>query len=268
MTLPKTTPTAFCKAFIDRELKSYKSKPIWMSYWPVMERMIERSSELSIAFDELVGKFGYSDKYDGFPPSSSYIWLTLEHIWMSIDFSKGEIVQARSELKELNELQDDIVELSKRLAVALRRQNELYESSGFLKSDYQTVIDMVGQGSESNYLYESYVSDELRSLSGQYDLKYWPTRADIVESIALFEGIQPSPKHSEIPESVLSGRASDIKDFVLAFDCKFDEPNGLPSGFRFSNNALADIINVVLGLPPSKLATGDAVRVVRHRHNL
>ena len=58
---------------------------------------------------------------------------------------------------------------------------------------------------------------------------------------------------------------SDIKDFVLSFDGHFDEQNDLKTGFRFSNNAVADIINVVLDLPVDKLATGDAVRTVRKR---
>lgn len=267
MMLPKTTPTAFCQAFIERELENNKSKSIWMSYWPVMERMIDRADELSIVFDELIGKFGYSDKYEGFHPANSYIWLTLEHIWMSIDFSKSEIVQARSELNELNELQVVITKLSGRLAAALRRQNELYESSDFIKPDYQTVVDMVDDGGKDNYQYQWEVSEKLRALSGEYDLKYWPTRADIVESIAWFEGGQPPPKHTEIPESVLKGRASDIKDFVLSFDEKFNDSNGLPSGFRFSNNALADVINVILDLPVDKLTTGDAIRIIRYRHS-
>ena len=97
-------------------------------------------------------------------------------------------------------------------------------------------------------------------------MRYWPTRTDLIEAITIFEDFQPRPAHSEIPENVLNGRASDIKDFVLAFDSKFDDFNDLPTGFRFSNNAMADIINVILDLPPNKLATSDAVRIVRNRH--
>lgn len=59
MTLPKENPTQFCKAFIQRELDSYRNdNPIWMTYWPVMERMIERADELRLPFQELVDKFG------------------------------------------------------------------------------------------------------------------------------------------------------------------------------------------------------------------
>ncbi|MCD9504754.1 hypothetical protein GLP37_21565 [Photobacterium phosphoreum] len=262
MMLPKTTPTAFCQAFIERELESNKSKPIWMSYWPVMERMIDRADELSIVFDELIGKFGYSDKYENL-----YVWLTLEHIWMSSRFCKSGAIQARVAFKELNELQKTIVDLSERLAIALKRQDELYESSGFIQPDYQTVIDMIEDGSQNNHEYQWEVSEKLKALGGEYDLKYWPTRSDIVESIAFFEEIQPPPKHIEISENTLKGRTSDIKDFVLSFDKKFNDSNDLPCGFRFSNNALADIINVVLDLPVDKLTTGDAIRIIRYRYS-
>ena len=72
MTLPKSTPTEFCKAFIQRELESYQGdQPIWMSYWPILERMIERTEELKRPFSELIDRFGYADKFEGYPPENS-----------------------------------------------------------------------------------------------------------------------------------------------------------------------------------------------------
>ena len=62
MSLPKDNPVNFCKAFIQRELDDNKEKRIWMSYWPVMESMIERADELKLPFEELVNVFGYSDR--------------------------------------------------------------------------------------------------------------------------------------------------------------------------------------------------------------
>jgi hypothetical protein len=262
MTLPKDCPTHFCKAFIERELKSYKEEgPIWMTYWPVMESMIKRADELKLPFQELIDQFGYSDKFEGSPPENSYIWLSLEHIWFSLDFRKEDAVKARNEYKELKTLKDDIVDLASKLASKLQRQSELYETSGFSKPEYQSIDDLIEQASEGNYLYKSHVSDKIKSLTGQYDLKYWPSRADLLTAIVVFEDAQPTPSHSQYPEHVINGRESDFKDFVLSFD----ELNVLKTGFRFSHNAMADIINVVLNLPVDKLATGDTVRIVRNR---
>ena len=261
MLLPMNTPTEFCNAFIKRELKDYKESKIWMSYWPIMERMIDRSLELQTVYKEIVTNYGYTDKYSG-----AKVWLILEHIWLSSDFAKKEVEKARADLKELNQLREEIVILASRLSAALSKQKEIFECSGFTKSDYQNVLDMVDEGGEHNYLYRSYVSKNIQSLGYEYDLKYWPTREDVVQSIADFEGRQPAPTHLEYPNAVLKGRSTDIKDFVIAFDAAFDKQNDLPTGFRFSNNAMAEIINVILDLPCEKLTSGEAVRVVRNRY--
>lgn len=265
MTLPSDNPTKFCVAFIQRELDTFKESNMWMSYWPVMKSMIKRADELNLPFEELVRKFGYSDKFEGTHPANSYIWLTLEHIWGSSDFRKKEVIQARNDFKEIKEVTEEIVELGLKLSDALERQSELYETTGFSKPEYQFLRDLLADASEGNYLYKSRVSEKIESLTYQYDLKYWPSSADLIRAIAEFEESQPHPAHSQYPKDVINGRESDIKDFVIAFDSKFDEFNGLQSDFRFSNNAMADIINVILDLPVKKLATSDAVRIVRNR---
>ncbi|MPW28273.1 hypothetical protein F9L16_04570 [Agarivorans sp. B2Z047] len=266
MNLPKSSPTVFCKLFLERELDSFKEVGIWGSYWQVMQRMIDRADELTTAFEELVDSFGYSDKFEGTPPTNSYIWLTLEHIWGSIDYRKDEVGKVRKDFNELSSVNEEIVDLSNQLAAALRRQRELYEYSGFNRESYQSVTDAIVLGSEGNYLFERHLAAKLRSLNGQYDSRYWPDRADVVEAICSFEALQPAPTHGEFSESVLSGRATDIKDFVIAFDGKFDAFNDLPDGFRFSNKAMADLINVVLDMSPDKLIIADAVRNVRNRY--
>ena len=266
MSLPKDNPVNFCKAFIQRELDDNKEKEIWMSYWSVMERMIERADELRLPFRELVEAFGYSDMHEGCHPDNAYIWLTLEHIWCSFDFRKEDVVNAREEFKELKALKEEIVELAVKLAAKLQRQSEIYETSGFSKPEYQFIDDLIEQASDGNYLYKSHVSEKLKSLIYQYDLKYWPSRSELIYAVADFEETQPNPKHCQFPDHVINGRQSDFKDFVIAFDDKFDELNGLPTNFRFSNNAIADIINVVLNLPSDKLASSDAIRNVRSKH--
>ncbi|MCY9855275.1 hypothetical protein [Vibrio mediterranei] len=205
--LPTSSPTDFCVAYIERELEDNREKKIWMSRWPVMQRMIDQASNLERMFNELIHRFGYADKlailYESERPNAEAVWLTLEHIWMSEDFAKEEFIQARTNRRELLKLQENISELSCRLAGMLRRQSELYKLSGFRRHDYQTVIDSLVQGGEHNYLFEAYVKNELESLAYQYDLKYWPSRTDVVEAIGEFEELQPIPRHVEIPDVVL-----------------------------------------------------------------
>ncbi|MFM5588276.1 hypothetical protein ACET65_15135 [Aeromonas rivipollensis] len=266
MTLNTTNPTLFCKSFIERELSDFKENKIWMTRWELMERMLSRAEEMSIVFQELVDAFGYSDTYEYRTPKGVYLWLTLEHIWMSGDFCKEEIVQARDYRKKLIAIQEKIIDHSAQLASLIREQDDIYHHSGFIRGQHQSALDMMVEAGSNNYLFTSYIADQLESLSGRYDLKYWPSRAELIDSLCIFERNQHDPEHIELPKKVLDGRASDIKDFVISFDNAFDDENDLPNNFRFSNNAMADIINVVLNLSPEYLITGDAIRIVRNRH--
>lgn len=261
MKLPKNTPTEFCRAFIARELESYKEDKIWMSCWSTMERLIDRSNELELVFEEIVKCFGYSDKHE-----NSKLWLVLEHVWHSAEYSKDEIIQARINQKEISALNSEVVKLSEELAASLKKLDHLYKISGFIKPRHQTVVDIIEQGAKGNYHYETHVSEKIRSLECEYDYKYWPEISDVISSIALFESSLPLPEHLDIPSNVLNGRVSDIKDFVLAFDNAFYDSYDIPDTFRFSNNALSSIINVVLDLPVEKIVTGDSVRLVRNRY--
>ncbi|MEY8199559.1 MAG: hypothetical protein RPS47_09990 [Colwellia sp.] len=266
MPLPQTNPTVFCKAFIERELCDFKESEIWMSCWPVMARIIERAEELDLAFKEIIKEFGYMDSSNQYLPEHAYVWLILELIWSSKDFCRSQVEEARSDYNELISLQNEVVDLSEKLASALSRQSELYETSGFQRENYQSVPKAIASASKDNGHFNLYLSPELKSLSSRYDLKYWPSRSDVVDAIGAFEAVQPKPMHFELPEPVIHGRVSDIKDFVLIFDAKFDSHNSLPEGFRFSNRSMAEIINVVLDVPPEKLVSAEAVKLVRNRH--
>lgn len=60
--LSTNSPTDFCIALIERELEDNREKKIWMSRWPIMQRMIDQASNLERVFNELIHRFGYADK--------------------------------------------------------------------------------------------------------------------------------------------------------------------------------------------------------------
>lgn len=266
MSLPKTSPQEFCTAFIARELKDCQEKKIWMSSWPIMQRMLDRSDELQQVFDELISKFDYSDKCEGITPSNAYIWLILEHIWRSSQYAKEDVTKARQDLKRLNSLREDIEEQTWRLAATMRECSDLYEKSGFIGRDFRSLVDTIQDAGNHNYLFKSEVSDELDLLDRQYEGKYWPSCIDLVEQIAIDHSQTEELSHMSFPPHVIEGRASDIKDFVLGFDDRFKQINGLPTGFSFSHAAMAEIMNIVLDCPVEQLVTPEAVKLVRHRY--
>lgn len=273
--LPNSRPSEFCVAFIERELKSFKEASIYMTSWDTMERMIERSSELERVFQELIERYGYADKLDMTAPEAERqaVWLILEHIWSSTSYVGEKVAIARLDKAELNRLNTKIVTLAEDLASAISQQEELYRESGFSCGQFQTARDMLDGASNDNGHYSIGPKDEIDSLSAQYDLKYWPSREDLISEVAMFQGLVPTPTHYLFSESTLNGKKSAAKDFVITFDEVIEEMicsqiSGLSEGCKFSNNAMADIYNVSLNKEPSEYIDGDAIRKVRYRHAL
>ena len=196
----------------------------------------------------------------------SHIWLILEHVWTSSENTKGSVQEAKDNLKLFLETRERIKVLSVELSKALFELDENFESTGLSRDDFQSSHGVLLKAGEGNGQFSSYLLPKIKQLTCQFDFKYWPTRAELVQAIGDFETAQPDPTHIEYPETVIKGRRADIKNFVLAFDEGFTEQNGLPDKFRFSNNAMAEIMNVVLNRPPDDLVTGDAIKTVRSRY--
>ncbi|MFM5511247.1 hypothetical protein ACET6U_20255 [Aeromonas rivipollensis] len=113
-----------------------------------------------------VDAFGYSDTYEYRTPKGVYLWLTLEHIWMSGDFCKEEIVQARDYRKKLIAIQEKIIDHSAQLASLIREQDDIYHHSGFIRGQHQSALDMMVEAGSNNYLFTSYIADQLEKKLG------------------------------------------------------------------------------------------------------
>lgn len=266
MTLRKTSPTVFCKALIQRELEALKAEDIWRTCWPIMQRLIERADELSIVFKEIIDKYGYADRSESYCSKGNHVLLILEHIWSSSENTKGTVREAKDNLQLFLETRERIKVLSAQLSEALYELDENFENTGLCRDDFQSSHGVLMQAGECNGRFRSYLLPKIKPLTCQFDLRYWPTRAELVRAIGDFESGQPDPTHIEFPEEVITGRSADIKNFVLAFDEGFTEPNDLPDKFRFSNSAMAEIMNIVQNRAPDDLVTGDAIKTVRSRY--
>jgi len=185
-----------------------------------MRRIVNRCEELSVAFDEIIKMYGYSDVKSSSADQTSKVavWLILEHIWLGRSYDKDIIIQARENRKALIKTNKKVVQLAEELAEALREQDSMYETYGFSKQSYQSSINMLEQAGQKIFRYSSFVSDKVQRLYSQYDLKYWPERADLIEEIATHERNQSTPQHHELTDEVLNGRESIAKDFVISFD--------------------------------------------------
>ncbi len=253
------------EAFTRQSLSSFKEKKVWMTWHPIMERLLSHSTEMKPVYQGICDRFGYNPEYN------SPFLLAHEAIWMSGGLlSKDTISHKRSVQKELSSLHEMIPKLAGQLCEALSRQKELMETEDFSREEPSlTFVDMMSLACKNsehyNGHYSGWVEKELTKLDGLYDGRYWPEIKQFVSAIGTYESSQPQLVKGNLPESIMHGRSSTLKDFVLGFDSELRKCQQIPADFSFSNSSMATIANIVLELPESQLATSDTVRNVRHR---
>jgi hypothetical protein len=259
--ISKPCPISFCEEFTKQELFDLKENEIWNSWHPVMERLLSRSVEMKPVYFEIFDKLGCSLDF-----CSPELRLTLEAIWASGKlFNQDTISHKRKVQKELSQLHMDIPRLTSELSKALIRQRELQNTEDFRLGKYISLVGLISLAGKSNGHYSGWIDEELKKLDDEYDGKYWPEPEDLITAIGDFESSRDFPTQGYLPEEVMSGRKSIIKDFVLGLDSDIYRCREIPISFSFSNASMASIANVVLDLQADTLATAEAVRVIRNR---
>ncbi|MDT0581506.1 hypothetical protein [Brumicola blandensis] len=265
MTLPTTSPTAFCKAYIQRELESYQQDKIWMSSWPTMQLIIERAEELKKPFEELINKYGYLDKKHH-SQNRHHVFLILEHIWSSHEFAMDTIQELKDQSAKLDAVTKKIVTLCGELAKCYEIQTSLLNEAGYQRGSYQDALSALQDAGENIPLFGKYIAPELSKLAGRFDGKYWPSKIHLLKAFEAYEEDDGEFSHYYFPSKVLSSRTSVVKNFVACFDARFeDHSRQLPNDFRFSNAALADILNVVLDIEVDNLYSDEAIKNARRK---
>lgn len=260
-----TNPTDFCVFLLTRDLANLKSAEISTKYWPVIERILDRANELERPFKEIVEKYGYEDHAIHKTENSQIINLILQQLYFCSDYVTDAKIEAKEKARELGALNKEISKLATLLAGKLKRQGQLYCTSGITQQEHQFFDELIKSAGQKNPLYQSFVSEHFERLTAEFDQRYWPTRIDVLDAIVEFETKPINMSHDQFPDEVLNGRKANFKDFILSFDAAFTKTNCLPSTFRFSNEAMADIANVILEATESPL-TGEIVRLNRNRY--
>ena len=69
------------------------------------------------------------------------------------------------------------------LASLLEERSEIDNTSGFASDTHNHIVDVIDAASRENGFYRSHLKDELKPPSRRYDLKYWPSLAEVVQVI-------------------------------------------------------------------------------------
>ncbi|PJL68662.1 hypothetical protein B9Y61_11580 [Stenotrophomonas maltophilia] len=228
----------------------------------VADRLLARGIELKDAYEEL------HEKLYRHPPALKVfldLLLSTAAFW-----SPKKIAEARNARDELVNVNRQIARKATELAELMERRTDLNNTSGFSSETHYHVCDVIEAASKENYLFESYVKKHLGGLSGQFDLKYWPSLSQfllVLATDAQNAGMAATdPLTAAATVAARPSRADFFKALFAAVEENSAENYGqLPRGFKLTDGTLASLANCALDLGADDLADSGYVKRLRQR---
>lgn len=251
-----------CEDYLREQIRYNREHEILPSESAVAERLLAHGQEVISFYEEIY-------------PALSHDGIAWKHmigraLSAGAFWSTDRIAAQRAGRKKLEELNAQIAHQAEALADLLERRTALHNTSGFGDETLYAIYDVIEEASKSNGHFQSYLKEPLRNLSGQYDLKYWPSLADCNRVISRDAGrARVSADNSVTGAATHSSRPSkaDVLRALLALivENTGDSYGAIPRSFELSNGAIADLINALLELPPEEILTEGYVKTERHR---
>ena len=261
-TVGTTDPTKICEDILI-EGKTYNLEHnIWPSENVVIDRLFARRLELVDAYAEIHKKLhttahGIKSILD--------IVLNVAVLW-----NPDRVADSRNARERLEAVNSEIAEKAAELAALLDERSEIGNTSGFASDTHYHIAEVIEAASADNGFFQYHLKEELLPLRSRYDLKYWPTLADIMRVIALDADCADTDATDPLTRAAATGSRGSRADFFKALFASMEENSvrnhgHLPQDFRLSDNALASLANCALDLGPDDLLDSIYVKRLRQR---
>lgn len=261
-TLVTTDPTEIC----EEALRADKAYNIEHEMLPsenrVIDRLLARRLELVEAYAEI------HEKLHARPYGIKVMLGTVTSV--AAFWSPERVADARDARTRLEEVNREISDLAMGLARLLEERSEIGNSSGFASNTHYHIVDVIDAACRENGYYRSHLKEELEPLTSRYDLKYWPSLAEVVQVIGQDADNAGTAATDPLTRAATTGSRGSRADFFKALFQLIKE-NGegsqarLPRTFKLSDNALASLANCALDLGPDDLVDSAYVKRLRQR---
>lgn len=243
-------PTGICEEIL-RGCKRYK-----------IDRLLGRRIELIEAYAELHLKFG--NRRHALEVFFDAL-LSTAAIW-----SPQRIIEARRGQQRLRTVNELIASKANDLANLLREREDLHNHSGFATTTHYHVCGVIEEAARENYLFKSWVCDDLKALCCRFDLKYWPRIHEFMDALARDAEGAELEATDRITAAATTGSRASLADFFKAFFAAIKEnsigPNAfIPAELKLTDATLASLANCVLDLGPDELVDSGYVKRFRQR---
>lgn len=258
----RPSATEICETFLRSEIKDCEEKGILRSEVVVARRLLSRSLELTDAYSEIDHQLRHR-------PHAVETCLKAI-LYTTAQWNPQKLAAARDDRKRLDTVNRLIAEKAAELSELLEKRSSLNNSSRFHSETHFDICEVIVAASRDNYLFQSHVQDALMALSGRFDMKYWPSLADVVGALSA-DADQATSEASDPMTMVGTGarRASTADYFKALFRAFKDNTVGLngfiPASFSLSDAAYAAIASCALDLVDDEILDADYVKRLRQR---
>jgi len=261
-TVAAIDPTKICEEVL-LEGKTYNLEHnIWPSENVVIDRLFARRLELVDAYAEIHKKlhmraYGIKSILD--------IVVSVAVLW-----NPDRVADSRNARERLEAVNGEIAERAAELAALLDERSEIGNTSGFASDTHYHIAEVIEAASADNGFFQYHLKEELLPLRSRYDLKYWPSLADIVRVIAQDANYADTDATDPLTQAAATGSRGSRADFFKALFASIEENSVrnhgyLPRDFKLSDNALASLANCALDLGPDDLVDSAYVKRLRQR---
>jgi hypothetical protein len=272
--MKKTPATDKVAAFLEEEKSDLINKKFGRSVIDEIDRLLDCGDSLESAYHEMLESAG-----SGFPPGMSrerWKLAVMELVEAAAGWDPSDIKETRKAILRIGEINAEISEKAIELAALLRKRSELSERNGGIENPGNPLVyellapaaHVAGKQPEgvghTGYLYEHHVEKHISALMAQFDWKYWPRCADLLEALAAIQNVEPIARDEFSAAAIEGSRESSNLDFMRSFDKGLDNLSRRhDTKVRLSNSAYSALVNAALGLDGE--ITPENVKTYRYR---
>lgn len=260
-----TAAISFCESALQRQ-KAYCLEHEIFPSWPgLVDQFLARRSELSDAYDNIFESVrGCTLAADEFFDAI----LCAANVWGPDDISTMR--QAKKRLEQINSRMSDV---ASELSELLCERDDIQNQHPFGANTHYHVIDLIIEAAKDNYLFQSWVQEDLKSRTSQFDMKYWPSIAQTIDVIAEDAAQAEIAVHGSVSAAALRSSRPSKADFCRALmarvgNCARANGGYLPDSFHLKDESWASLVNCVLNLDPDNIVDGAYMKRLRQRSRM
>ncbi|WP_250958567.1 hypothetical protein [Rhizobium sp. CG5] len=216
-------PTDTCEAILHAEIRYNTEHQILPSECLIAHRMLARRLELVNAYAEVVKKLG--------PHTNALESFLKAILYTSAFWSPEKLEDARRGRERLNAVNAAISAKASELATLLDQRSELHNKSQFHSDTHYDVCDVIIEAAASNYRFNSFVKSEFSVLSGQFDLKYWPTLGEFARVLSHDASTAVSQASDRLTAVGTIASRPSLADYFRALFAAMDDNGAAQQGF-------------------------------------